>query len=89
MSIRTPVVVIFPVVFFSVFVNRCISVRPLLSPYLKGIFTQEEGMWDPTSGQDIFPRCRLCYGHHQHDQGNSLVRVENDSSSLNRTDVHW
>lgn len=42
MLIRTPVVVIFPVVFFSVFVNRCISVRPLLSPYLKAFLHKKK-----------------------------------------------
>lgn len=87
MLIRIPFVVIFPVVFFSILLIAVFLYRRYLSPYLKSIFTQEDGMCDPTSRQDIFPHCQLCYGHHQHDQGNSLVSVENESSSLNSTDV--
>lgn len=80
-------VVIFPVVFISILLIAVCLYRRYLSPYLKSIFTQEDGMWDPISRQDIFPHCQVCYGHHQHDQGNSLVSVENESSSLNSTDV--
>lgn len=87
MLIKRPVVVIFPVVFFSILLIAVCLYRRYLSPYLKSIFTQEDGMWDPTSRQDIVPHCQVCYGHHQHDQGNSLVSVENESSSLNNTDV--
>lgn len=87
MLIKRPVVVIFPVVFFSILLIAVCLYRRYLSPYLKSIFTQENGMWDPTSRQDIVPHCQVCYGHHQHDQGNSLVSVENESSSLNNTDV--
>lgn len=82
-------VVIFPVVFISILLIAVCLYRRYLSPYLKSIFTQEDGMWDPISRQDIFPHCQVCYGHHQHDQGNSLVSVENESSSLNSTDVQF
>ncbi|ODO03590.1 hypothetical protein L198_02439 [Cryptococcus wingfieldii CBS 7118] len=67
-AVKITIVVVAPVLFFTVLFAAAYLYRRYHSPYRHGTFRVEDGIWDPSKPEGLLPHCHMCYQNHSHGQ---------------------